>query len=137
MKNKIKLEAKIMVQICHIQFPGGGVRRATSRTEPNILPILHVYSDSVLKVRLCQGPLPPCPKKITNCANAPFPLVWKTLKLPDSPKYVVFAHWMLCCPVERGGSLTSNNSSGNYLLLGFQLARPSHSLLLLVRQSVT
>ena len=52
-------------------------------------------------------------------------------------QYVVFAHWMLCCPVgyvERG--LTSRdrlNSSDNYLLLGFLLAMPSQTVLLLVR----
>ena len=54
-------------------------------------------------------------------------------------QYVVFAHWMLCCPVgyvERGGGLTSRdmlNSSENYLLLGFLLAMPSQTVLLLVR----
>ena len=58
-------------------------------------------------------------------------------------QYVVFAHWMLCCSVgyvEKGGGLTSHdrlNSLGNYLLLGFLFVRPSLSLLLLVRQSVT
>ena len=58
-------------------------------------------------------------------------------------QYVVFAHWMLCCPVgyvERGGGLTSRDrpdSLENYLLLGFLLAMQSQTVLLLVRQSVT
>ena len=58
-------------------------------------------------------------------------------------QYVVFTHWKLCCPVgyvERGGGLTFRdrlNSSENYLLLGFLLAIPSQTVLLLVRQSVT
>ena len=49
-----------------------------------------------------------------------------------------------CCAVQwatwKGVGLTSRdrlNRPGNYLLLGFLLARPSHSLLLLVRQFVT
>ena len=55
-------------------------------------------------------------------------------------QYVVFAHWMLCCLVQwamgKGGGLTSRdrlNSSENYLLLGFLLAMPSQTVLLLVR----
>ena len=60
----------------------------------------------------------------------------------ESVQYVVFAHWMLCCPVgyvEREGLTFRDrlNSSENYLLLAFLLATPSHYLLLLVRQSVT
>ena len=49
-----------------------------------------------------------------------------------------------CCAVQwamwKGGGLTSRdrlNRSENYLLLGFLLAMPSQTLLLLVRQSVT
>ena len=49
-----------------------------------------------------------------------------------------------CCAVQwamwKGGGLTSRdrlNSSENYLLLGFLLAMPSQTVLLLVRQSVT
>ena len=48
-----------------------------------------------------------------------------------------------CCAVQwamwKGGGLTSRdrlNSSENYLLLGFLLATPSQTVLLLVRQSV-
>ena len=58
-------------------------------------------------------------------------------------QYVIFAHWMLCFPlgyVERVGGITSCdrlNSSENYLLQGFLLARPEQSVLLLVRQSIT
>ena len=49
-----------------------------------------------------------------------------------------------CCAVQwamwKGGGLTSRdrlNSSENYLLLGFLLAKSSQTVLLLVRQSVT
>ena len=49
-----------------------------------------------------------------------------------------------CCAVQwamwKGGGLTSRdrlNSSENYLLLGFLLAMPSQTVLLLVRQSLT
>ena len=49
-----------------------------------------------------------------------------------------------CCAVQwamwKGGGLTSRdrlNSSENYLRLGFLLAMPSQTVLLLVRQSVT
>ena len=44
----------------------------------------------------------------------------------DVKGYVVFAHWMLCCPVERGGLTSCDrlNSSEKYLLLGFLLVRP-------------
>ena len=49
-----------------------------------------------------------------------------------------------CCAVQwamwKGGGLTSRdrlNSSENYLLLGFLLAMPSQTVLLLVRQPIT
>ena len=59
-EEKKQFLTKIVVEICHIERKIG-----------NILPILHVYSDLVRKVRHCQTPPPPLFRKIRNWLPPP------------------------------------------------------------------